>query len=113
VINHGTVIVQVNDVKSYPNPFDPWKNEVATISFDLTKAADVTIKILDFAGSPVKTVYTGWLEPGLYDGKYFWDGSDESGKTVASGAYIGFIKIDDGSKVITKDLKIGVVKRCD
>ena len=40
-----------------------------------------------------------------------WFGTDGAGNMVGTGAYIGYIKIDDGQKVITKNLKIGVANR--
>ncbi|MFH1218884.1 MAG: hypothetical protein V1694_00315 [Candidatus Eisenbacteria bacterium] len=99
--------VLVVTVISYPNPFDPWKGEYATISFDLSKGANVTIKIYDFAGEPVVTVADRWFNLG--ESYVNWLGTDEVGKPVATGAYIGHVKADDGSKVVIKNIKIGVV----
>ncbi|HVP58087.1 MAG TPA: FlgD immunoglobulin-like domain containing protein, partial [bacterium] len=109
-INKGAEVVDVTDVKSYPNPFDPGSGQYTTISFDLTKKADVLIKIFDFAGEYVTTVADGWYDPGTHT--INWFGTDGNGKTVASGAYIGYVKIDDGSKVIARNLKIGVGAKC-
>jgi flagellar hook assembly protein FlgD len=109
-INKGAEVVDVTDVKSYPNPFDPWKGEYATISFNLSKQANVMIKIYDFAGEPVVTVADKWYSPGT--STVNWLGTDEFGKPVGTGAYIGYVRIDDGSKVVTKNLKIGVVRDC-
>ena len=108
-INKGAEVVDVTDVKSYPNPFDPYSGEYATISFDLSKRADVLIKIMDFAGEHVATVADGWYDTGIHTVNWF--GTDGNGKTVASGAYIGYVRIDDGSKVVTKNLKIGVAAK--
>ena len=66
----------------------------------------MTIKIYDFAGVHVKTIVDGHKGGGSHIEK--WHGVDESGNIVAPGAYIGFVKVDDGSKVVTKNLKIAV-----
>jgi hypothetical protein len=100
----------ISGLMSYPNPFDPWAGEKATISIDLSRQADVTVKIFDFAGEPVRTLIADYAGPGVFE-ELKWDGTDESGSIVATGAYIANIKIDDGQKVISKNLKIGVAKR--
>jgi flagellar hook assembly protein FlgD len=99
-------VVGVSDVMTYPNPFDPWNGEYATISFELTKAANVTVEIFDFAGEPVATIADQSYGSGTYTVNWF--GTDEAGHIVGTGAYIGYIKIDDGQRVVTKNLKIGV-----
>ncbi|MFZ1946001.1 MAG: FlgD immunoglobulin-like domain containing protein [bacterium] len=100
----------ISGLMSYPNPFDPYAGEKATISIDLSKQADVTVKIFDFAGEPVRTLVADDAGPGVFE-DITWDGTDESGNIVATGAYIANIKIDDGQKVISKNIKIGVAKR--
>ncbi len=108
-VKQGTTeIVDLIDVVNYPNPFDPSKGECATIEYTLTKGAYVTIVVYDFAGEKVKTIYDGYRGPGTWMDT--WCGYNGSGDMVASGAYIGFIKVDDGTKVVTKNLKIGVYK---
>jgi hypothetical protein len=105
-IKQGTVVVGVLSVMSYPNPFNPSKGECATISFDLTKAANVTIRVFDFAGEEVSLLADKYYSVGQHT--VTWCGTDDRGKTVGTGAYIGFIKVDDGQRVITKNIKIGV-----
>jgi hypothetical protein len=98
--------VVVTDIKSYPNPFDPSKGG-ATICMTLSTDAHVTIEIFDFAGVHVATVADGWYSSG--DSEVMWYGDNGNGDPIATGAYIGYVKVDDGSKVVTKTLKIGVV----
>ncbi len=105
-INNGAGVVDVLDIKVYPNPFSPTDGDYARIAYTLSKAAQVTIKIYDFAGVPVKTIVEGHKAAGSHVEK--WYGADESGNVVAPGAYIGFVKVDDGSRVVTKNLKIAV-----
>jgi hypothetical protein len=99
-------VVGVSDVIVYPNPFDPSKGEYATISFELTKEANVLVQIFDFAGEPVQTLADQSYNSGTHTVNWF--GTDEEGNIVGTGAYIGYIKIDDGQRVVTKSLKIGV-----
>ena len=93
-------------MKSFPNPFDP-SDGGATIRFTLSTDAHVMIKIYDFAGEHVATVADDWYASGATD--VMWYGDTGNGEPIATGAYIGYVKIDDGSKVVTKTLKIGVV----
>ncbi len=99
--------IYVTDVKSYPNPFDPAGGECATISMKLSKGAHVMIKVYDFAGEHVITIADDWYGSGEH--LLHWCGGDGNGNTVATGAYIGYVRIDDNMKVFTKTLKIGVV----
>jgi hypothetical protein len=105
-IDRGAEVVDVFDIKVYPNPFSPADGEYARIAYTLSKSAQVTMKIYDFAGVHVKTIVEGHKGAGSHVEK--WHGVDESGNMVAPGAYIGFVKVDDGSKVVTKNLKIAV-----
>jgi hypothetical protein len=99
-------VVGVSDVMVYPNPFNPSNGEYGTISFELTKAANVLVQIFDFAGEPVTTLADQTYGSGTYTVNWF--GTDDNGKIVGTGAYIGYIKIDDGQRVVTKNLKIGI-----
>ncbi|MGQ9604296.1 MAG: hypothetical protein ACUVUU_08860 [bacterium] len=108
-VKQGTTeLVDLIDVVNYPNPFDPSNGECATIEYTLTKGAYLSIVIYDFSGEKVQTIYDGYRGPGTWTDT--WCGYNGSGRMVASGAYIGFIKVDDGTKVVTKNLKIGVYK---
>jgi hypothetical protein len=101
-------VVDVIDIKSYPNPFDVAAGENAYIVYTLTRPAQITIAIYDFSGGHVKTVVDRWRGAGEYTD--MWMGVNGGGETVASGAYIAYIKVDDGYKTVTRNLKIGVVR---
>jgi hypothetical protein len=96
----------LSNVKVYPNPLHTADGEYARIAYELNKACDVTIKIYDFAGVHVMTVVDGHRSGDAHVEN--WLGVDEDGNPVAPGAYIGYIKADDGSKVVTKNLKIAI-----
>jgi hypothetical protein len=68
--------------QNYPNPFNP----STIISYALPKASFVSIKIYNMLGQEVKTLASGENQAGTY--KVQWDGDNNSGLHVASGAYI-------------------------
>ncbi|MBT7807135.1 hypothetical protein HN766_16685 [Candidatus Poribacteria bacterium] len=76
---------------NYPNPFNPetW------IPFELETASDVTVHIYDMRGSVVRTLELGYREAGYYtehaDAGY-WDGRNDLGERVGSGAYVYALK---------------------
>lgn len=68
--------------QNYPNPF----NSSTTIGFDVSSASMVKITIFDVLGRTVRVLTHKSYSPGRY--ALAWDGSDESGHTVASGMYM-------------------------
>jgi len=71
---------------NYPNPFNPetW------IPFQISKEANVTIRIFDPSGRLIRTLNLGHLRPGFYLDRSkaaHWDGRNEIGERVASGVY--------------------------
>ena len=72
--------------QNYPNPFNPdtW------IPFQLSEGADVTITIYDALGAAVRHIDLGTRGAGVYiapDRAVHWNGRDDRGEHVASGAY--------------------------
>ena len=63
--------------QNYPNPFNP----TTTISFDLPKTSEVTLKIFNILGEEVTTLVSDRLSAGLYS--YEWVASN-----LASGVYL-------------------------
>ena len=70
--------------QNYPNPFNP----TTTISFKLSKAEFVSIKVYNLLGEEVATLVNERLAPGSYNEKF--DASH-----LSSGAY--FFMIKDGA----------------
>ncbi|MBN2366947.1 MAG: serine hydrolase [Calditrichaeota bacterium] len=62
---------------NYPNPFNP----STTIAFDLPKASQVTLKILNVLAEEVETLVSDFLFSGSYE--YQWDAGN-----MASGVYL-------------------------
>jgi flagellar hook assembly protein FlgD len=66
-----------------PNPFNP----STTIGFTVAEgsAVHVSLKIYDIRGNLVRTLVNEVRDAGTYN--VFWDGTDASGRNVASGVY--------------------------
>ncbi len=84
-------------LQNYPNPF----NASTTIEFALQQESDIELAVFDLLGRKLKTLFKGIKNPG----KHFviWDGTDSSGKTVASGIYYYTIsnkKFSGGKKML-------------
>jgi|SaaInl4_135m_RNA_FD_contig_61_275129_length_3284_multi_5_in_0_out_0_1 hypothetical protein len=79
---------------NYPNPFNPetW------IPFELSDAAEVTVRIYGQDGSVVRTLDLGYRAEGYYTGggeAAYWNGRNESGEQVASGVYLYELRAGD------------------
>jgi hypothetical protein len=74
-----------------PNPFNP----TTMVSFSLPKAAHVNLTIYNVLGQQVKTLVDQDLPAGVQSVE--WNGTDNSGRTVASGVYFYRINADQFS----------------
>jgi len=68
--------------QNYPNPFNP----TTSILYQLPKTTQVVLKIYNAVGQEVRTLVNARQPAGMNTA--VWDGRDESGKEVSSGAYI-------------------------
>lgn len=75
--------------QNYPNPFNP----VTTISYQLSAASHVTIKVYDVTGREVATLVAGEMHPGTYEVRF-----DAAG--LASGTY--FYRLTAGAFTATR-----------
>lgn len=78
-------------MQNYPNPFNPdtW------IPYQLKEGTDVSIVIYDATGRIVRRLDIGHKYAGVYrtqDRAAHWDGRNEAGEPVASGAYFVVLK---------------------
>ncbi len=67
---------------NYPNPFNPETN----IPYELFSRGLLNVKIFNALGQEVKTLFSEEADPGRYILR--WDGTDNSGMSVASGIYV-------------------------
>lgn len=79
----------------YPNPL----RDFARIHFSLQNRALVELKIYDIMGKVIRTLISGWVEPG--DHYINWDRTNNNGLRVANGSYFCQIRID-GKSVVSK-----------
>lgn len=69
--------------QNFPNPFNP----STVIRFRLPTASKVTLTIYDILGRQIRSLTSGTpYAQGIHT--LAWDGSDDSGRTVASGVYV-------------------------
>jgi len=73
----------VLNLQNYPNPFNP----VTTVSFNLTKAAEVVLTVYNARGEQLKRLVNSQLEPGVHS--YNFDGS-----SLNSGVYFTSLKVN-------------------
>ena len=94
LLENLTVIVSVHGMpetipagiflsQNYPNPFNP----ATTISYSLSKAGDMTLKIYDLQGREVASLVDGWVPSGEH--RYQWDAGG-----LASGVYYYHLEAD-------------------
>jgi len=76
-----------------PNPF----SNKTSISFGLARKGEVNIAIYDVTGRLVRTLVNGVKESGNYTVE--WDGRDNSGRSLASGAYFVRMKTKDFNSI--------------
>jgi serine protease len=72
-----------------PNPFCSG----TTIAYRLSSPAPVTLSVYDPSGRLVRVLYAGTASAGEHS--VTWDGSDRSGRPVASGAFFCALRVDD------------------
>ena len=73
---------------AYPNP----TTGLATIRYELVRAADVTVEVFDVLGRKVQTVEAGAQAPGLRE-------VSVDGRSLRAGAYIVRVSLDAGTSV--------------
>jgi hypothetical protein len=67
--------------QNFPNPFNP----TTTISYQLARSGDITLKIFNITGQEVQILENGVKQAGNH--QINWDGKDSNGQIVASGVY--------------------------
>jgi len=83
-------------LQNYPNPFSP----TTTISYEIARPVDVSLKIYNVLGQEVKTLVNEFKPAGKFQA--IWDGTDNSGRPAAEGMY--FYRIQAGDFVQTKKI---------
>jgi len=92
----ATVIKTFSLLQNYPNPFNPG----TTVEYQLPASGDVEVRVFDIAGHMVRTLERGFQVEGEH--RVIWDGRDNAGQGVASGAY--FCQVIFGRAAISKKM---------
>lgn len=80
---------------AYPNPYSPDVHDVIRIKYETSSAGRSTLRIFDFGMNLVyDRTSDGSTQPGAYE--FIWNGTDNSGRVPATGAYIYVIDTPDG-----------------
>mgnify|MGYP001483403363 FL=1 len=82
--------------QNYPNPFNP----STTIIVHMQDNTNATLDIVNLNGKSIRTLFVGNINIGI--SKFKWDGSDETGKPMASGTY--FYRLKTKSSTDTKKM---------
>jgi mannan endo-1,4-beta-mannosidase len=87
-----------------PNPF----NSATEIRYEIPMAANITLDIFDMQGRKVRTLVDDWQSRGSH--LAYWNGTDKTGNTAASGSYLYQITVNDGNRVFKLAHKLILVK---
>jgi len=78
----------------WPNPF----KEKTAMEIELASAGQVTVRIYNIIGQPVRNLFNGTLSAGRH--RLLWDGRDDSGAVMQNGHY--FCRIQTGGKTVVR-----------
>jgi len=96
---------------NYPNPFNP-RNATTKIVAGLSKEADVTVVIYDFAGNKVAELNKHIYGASGPANEIEWNGFEEGTKKyLADGVYFAAIEAKGNSETIKKFLKIAITSK--
>lgn len=88
-VDNGVVPSVFSLEQNYPNPFNP----VTNMTYNIPKAADVSLTVYSLTGEKIATLVNGNRPAGSYT--VTWDGTNNSGAKVSSGIYIYTINAGD------------------
>jgi hypothetical protein len=94
VLNGDVITPRVFSLdQNYPNPFNP----STTISFSISRKAQIELSIFDLLGRKVRTLFTGEMDGGSHS--LIWDGHNDGGSDVASGVYLYKLSSNGSSEI--------------
>jgi len=97
-------LVDADSVRTYaaPSPFAPSRDGACRIVYALSRDAEVSIDIYDFASRRVRRLLESETRAGQENHWYNWDGRDDDGQYVANGVYFYRLELDGGSQAFGK-----------
>jgi flagellar hook assembly protein FlgD len=81
-----------------PNPFNPQ----TTFHFELARPGRAVLEIFDLAGRRVRTLVSADLPAGAHALR--WNGTDDSGRALASGGYLGRLRLGGDTALVKMQL---------
>jgi len=81
--------------QNYPNPFNP----TTTIQFSIAKSELVRLVVYNMLGQKVRTIVNQEMAAGTFTAS--WDGRNDAGRQLASGAYFYRLETKDFAKTMT------------
>ncbi len=89
---------------AFPNPFSPnIDNGLVTIVFPVkSSSSNVSIRVFDFGMNLVRVIAQNKTANKNNKAEEFWNGKDESGRTVANGVYFYRVDINDDEPMYGK-----------
>ena len=85
--------------QNFPNPFTPMSGTTTKLNYSVPAGAPASLIIYNELGQEVKQLVNGSVDAGTHQAT--WDGTDETGSTVASGQYICKLISGEHSSAIT------------
>jgi hypothetical protein len=86
--------------QNFPNPFNP----STTVSVSLPAPSEVRVSVFNTLGQETRSLFAGWLEAGRH--WFTWDGRNEQGVAMPSGAYYCRLYAPSGKSFVTKMILI-------
>lgn len=86
--------------QNFPNPF----NSTTYIPFDISQKSKVEIIVYDINGRKINTLLSKEFSRGSH--RTTWDGTNQTGQSVASGVYIYLLKSTSANNSIHKSKKL-------
>jgi flagellar hook assembly protein FlgD len=83
-----------------PNPF----LELAVISYELSKASEIEIKIYNIRGQLVRRLFAGDQAKG--EQHQAWEGCDDDARYLPAGVYLMQMRVDGAARKPTRILKL-------
>ena len=84
-------------MQNFPNPFNP----ITSISVRLPRESRIRLEVYSILGQQIKTLADASVSAGIHT--FMWDGTDESGRAVATGVYL-YRLIGDGRVIESKKM---------
>jgi len=82
-----------------PNPFVISNTSITSIRFNLAQAQSVTVRIFDILGKEVRSLASGQTFA-AGESQINWDGRDNAGNLVSSGAYYYQVSAGDNMQTV-------------